>query len=59
VTPGAASGVAAAGSSTLPSGDLPDAHRQTQPMAPDGTPTPIDLEGNLTAEGDDSLRGDR
>ena len=27
--------------------------------APDGTPTPIDDEGLLTAEGDDSLRGNR
>ena len=59
VTPGATAGTAAAGGSTLPSGELPDVHRQTQPIAPDGTPTPIDLEGNLTAEGDTSLRGDR
>lgn len=59
ITPGATAGTLADDFSTVPSGDLPDAHRQTQPMAPDGTPTPIDLEGNLTAEGDDSLRGDR
>lgn len=56
VTPGAASGT---GSSTVPSGELPDAHRQTQPIAPDGTPSPIDREGHLTAEGETSLRGDR
>ena len=40
-------------------GSAPDAHRTTQPIAPDGTPTPIDDEGYLTAEGDDSLRGNR
>ena len=32
---------------------------RTQPIAPDGTPSPIDDEGHLTAEGDDSLRGNR
>ncbi len=37
----------------------PDAPRTTQPIAPDGTPSPIDPEGNLTAEGDDAWRGNR
>ena len=36
-----------------------DAQRTSQPFAPDGTPTPIDDEGYLTADGDDSLRGNR
>lgn len=29
-------------------GDLPGLHRTTQPLEPDGTPTPIDTEGRLT-----------
>ena len=47
------------GSAAVPGDELPDAHRTTQPIAPDGTPSPIDDEGGLTAESDDSLRGNR
>jgi hypothetical protein len=57
-TPGAAPGVVTAGNATLPGDALPDAHRSTQPIRPDGTPSPIDDEGNLTAD-DDALRGNR
>lgn len=35
----------AAGGAT---GDLPGLHRTTQPLEPDGTPSPIDAEGRLT-----------
>lgn len=60
VTPGAAPGVVDAGSATVPSGDLPGAHRSTQPMAPDGTPMPIGPDGHLTVEDDEAvLRGER
>ena len=60
VTPGAAPATVAEGSATVPGDELPDAHRSTQPIAPDGTPSPIDTEGHLTAEGDDdALRGKR
>lgn len=60
VTPGAAPAAVVGGSATVPGHELPGAHRSTQPIAPDGTPTPIDDEGNLTAEGDDdALRGNR
>ena len=33
---------------TTATGDLPGLHRTTQPIEPDGTPTPIDAEGRLT-----------
>jgi len=59
VTPGAAPATVTGGNATVPGDDLPGVHRTTQPIAPDGTPSPIDDEGNLTAEGDDSLRGNR
>lgn len=59
VTPGAAPAAVSEGATTVPSGDLPGPHRTTQPLAPDGSPTPIDPEGRLTAEGDDALRGER
>ena len=59
ITPGAAPATVPEGSATVPGSQLPDAHRSTQPIAPDGTPSPIDDEGNLTAKGDDSLRGNR
>ena len=59
VTPGAAPSALAEGSATVPGEALPDAHRSSQPIAPDGTPSPIDTEGKLTAEGDDALRGNR
>ena len=59
VTPGAAPATVGGGNATVPGSRLPDAPRSTQPIAPDGTPTPIDDEGNLTAEGDDPLRGNR
>ena len=60
VTPGSGPATVAAGSATVPGDELPDAHRSTQPIAPDGTPSPIDTEGHLTAEGDDdALRGKR
>jgi hypothetical protein len=58
-TPGAAPATVAEGSATVPGDELPGAHRTTQPIAPDGTPSPIDDEGNLTADGDDALRGNR
>ncbi len=59
VTPGAAPATVGEGNARVPGSQLPDAHRSTQPIAPDGTPSPIDDEGNLTATGDDSLRGNR
>ena len=59
VTPGAAPATVGGGNATVPGSRLPDAPRSTQPIAPDGTPSPIDDEGNLTAEGDDPLRGNR
>ncbi|HET6966921.1 MAG TPA: hypothetical protein VFI44_01535, partial [Ornithinibacter sp.] len=59
ITPGAAPAAVSEGATSMPSGDLPGPHRTTQPMAPDGSPTPIDTEGRLTAEGDDALRGER
>lgn len=59
VTPGAAPAAVSEGATSVPSGDLPGPHRATQPIAPDGSPTPIDAEGRLTAEGDDALRGER
>jgi hypothetical protein len=58
-TPGASPDALAEGSATVPSGDLPGPHRTSQPLQPDGTPSPIDLEGNLTARADDALRGER
>ncbi len=58
VTTGATAGAYGEGS-IVPGEELSGAHRTTQPIAPDGTPTPIDDEGLLTAEGDDSLRGNR
>jgi hypothetical protein len=59
ITPGASSSALSEGMATTPSGDLPGPHRTTQPLATDGTPSPIDEDGHLTAEGDDALRGDR
>ena len=59
VTPGAAPALVAEGNAAVPGSELPDAHRTTQPIAPDGTPSPIDAEGNLTAQGDDAWRSDR
>ena len=60
VTPGGSQSAVEAGMATVPSGDLPGPHRTTQPLGPDGTPTPISSEGHLTAEGDDSIaRGER
>jgi len=59
VTPGAAPATVGGGNATVPGSRLPDAPRSTQPIAPDGTPSPIDDESNLTAEGDDPLRGNR
>jgi ElaB/YqjD/DUF883 family membrane-anchored ribosome-binding protein len=38
-----------------PTSDLPGAHRTTQPLRTDGTPSPIDSEGHLAADGDDVL----
>ena len=52
VTPGAAPATVGQGNATVPGSRLPDAPRSTQPIAPDGTPSPIDDEGNLTARGD-------
>jgi len=60
VTPGATPAAVVEGNATVPGDGLPDSHRASQPIAPDGTPSPIDLEGRLTAEGDDdALRGNR
>jgi hypothetical protein len=60
VTPGGTQSAVEAGMATVPSGDLPGPHRTTQPLGPDGTPTPISSEGHLTAEGDDAIsRGER
>ena len=59
VTPGATPATVVEGGATVPGDELPDAYRTSQPIAPDGTPTPIDDQGNLTVEGDDSLRGNR
>ena len=59
VTAGSTPSAVSEGMATTPSGDLPGPHRTTQPMDPDGTPSPIGSEGQLTAEGDDPLRGDR
>jgi hypothetical protein len=60
VTPGGSQSAVEAGMATVPSGDLPGPHRSTQPLGPDGTPSPISSEGHLTAEGDDPIsRGER
>ncbi|MDF3046435.1 MAG: hypothetical protein K0R30_2663 [Ornithinibacter sp.] len=60
VTPGGSQSAVEAGMATVPSGDLPGPHRTTQPMGPDGTPTPISSEGHLSAEDDDPIaRGER
>ncbi len=60
VTPGGSQSAVESGMATVPSGDLPGPHRTTQPLGPDGTPTPISSEGHLTAEGDDPIaRGER
>jgi ElaB/YqjD/DUF883 family membrane-anchored ribosome-binding protein len=59
VTPGATPATVVEGGATVPGDELPGAHRSSQPIAPDGTPTPIDDQGNLSVEGDDSLRGNR
>ena len=40
VTPGGSQSAVEAGMATVPSGDLPGPHRTTQPLGPDGTPTP-------------------
>lgn len=37
---------------TATTGEIPELHRTTQPVAPDGTPSPIDPEGRLTAADD-------
>ena len=58
VTPGATPSAVSEGASSVPSAELPGPHRTSQPMAPDGTPSPIDREGRLTAEGD-AVRGER
>ena len=59
ITPGATPATAFEGGATVPGDELSGAHRTSQPIAPDGTPSPIDDEGYLTAESDDSLRGNR
>jgi hypothetical protein len=64
-TSGAAPSAVASGAATVPSQDLPGgAHRTTQPIGPDGTPTPITSEGHLGApmsDDDDNpvVRGER
>ena len=56
---GAAPATVGEGNARVPGSQLPDAHRSTQPIAPDGTPSPIDDEGNLTARRRRFLRGNR
>lgn len=51
-TPGASPQTAAAGGATLPDDELPGVHRQTQPIDPDGSPTPIGEDGLLEGPGD-------
>ena len=64
-TSGATPAAVASGSATVPSQELPGgAHRTTQPIAPDGTPTPITAEGHLGAPASDDddtrvVRGER
>jgi ElaB/YqjD/DUF883 family membrane-anchored ribosome-binding protein len=60
VTPGASPSALSEGMATVPSGDLPGPHGTTQPLQPDGTPSPIDETGHLTALDDDTaIRGER
>jgi hypothetical protein len=61
VTPGASPEAVGAGAATVPGDELPGAHRSSQPIMPDGTPTPIDDEGMLGAPVDDDVafRGER
>ena len=55
-TPGAGEDTVEAGAATMPSDDLPGGgHEQTQPLAPDGTPTPIDDEGALLPPTEEQL----
>ena len=56
---GATGSTGGTGMPTTTGDSIIDPHRTTQPIGPDGTPSPIDDEGILTAEGDDSLRGHR
>lgn len=50
VSPGEGEQVVEAGGATVARGDLPPGdHATTQPLAPDGTPMPIDEEHHLTA----------
>ncbi len=62
ITPGENPETVAAGGATVPRGDLPPGDRATQPLAPDGSPMPIDAEHHLTAdprdEGVGAPRGD-
>ncbi|HEX6917519.1 MAG TPA: hypothetical protein VF140_05520, partial [Phycicoccus sp.] len=51
VTPGDSEQVVEEGGATVPRGKLPPGdHAVRQPLAPDGTPMPIDDEHYLTAE---------
>jgi hypothetical protein len=57
ITPGENEQVVEDGGATVPRGDLPAGdHVTTQPLAPDGTPMPIDEDHHLTA---DPRTGDR
>jgi ElaB/YqjD/DUF883 family membrane-anchored ribosome-binding protein len=56
---GATGSTGGTGMPTTAGDSIIDPHRTTQPIAPDGTPSPITDDGILTAEGDDSLRGNR
>ena len=63
-TSGATPAAVSAGAATVPSQDMPgDAHRTTQPIAPDGSPTPITADGHLGAPRSDDenrvARGER
>ncbi len=44
---------------TVPGGDLRGLHQQTQPLAPDGTPVPIDVEGHVGPPTEDQLGSGR
>lgn len=57
-TSGAGGGAVASGSALVPD-DLSEGARASQPLQPDGSPSPIDEEGRLTADPDDPFGGGR
>ena len=50
VSPGENPDTVGAGGAAVPGEELPRRHKQTQPLAPDGTPVPVDDESHLTAD---------